>query len=310
MQLWKYVLRRTLAALPILFLVSVLVFAIIRLAPGDPIRIMVGIGSGVTEDTIKNIRAQWGLDDPLYVQYGKWLAHMVQGDFGQSISSQVPVSELLAARIPATLKLNIVGYLMAFAIALPIGIVSATRQYSAVDFFGTAFALFGISIPNFWLGLMLMYLFSLRLGWLPTSGTGTWAHYVLPGFTLGVGLAGGMVRMLRSSLLDVLRQDYVTVARAKGLAEVRVLMKHALKNALIPVVTLLGFYLAYILSGTILIETIFAWPGMGRLSIQALYGRDYPVVQAVVLVGAAMVVVANVVVDIVYAFLDPRIRYE
>ncbi|HIP99392.1 TPA: ABC transporter permease [Candidatus Bipolaricaulota bacterium] len=311
-----YVVRKVFASVPIVLGVTLIVFAILHLTPGDPIRIMLGFGGGgysggtTSSADVEALRAKWGLDQPFHVQYLKWLNNMFHGDMGISIRFRCPVWPLVRARLFPTISLSLVGYLIAFVIAFPIGILSALKRNSLLDYFGTGFSLFGMSMPSFWLGLMLILLISVRLRLLPTSGLESWKSYIMPGFTLGFGLAGGLTRMVRSSMLEVLRQDYITTARAKGLVEHLVIIKHALRNAFIPVLTILGFYLAYIFSGSILIETVFAWPGMGRLLVQALTTRDYPVVQAIVLLGAGTVVIANLVTDLLYGAVDPRIRYE
>ena len=312
----QYVIRKLLASILIVFGVTILVFLILHLTPGDPIRILLGFGgsgySGGSTSTsdIEMLRAKWGLDQPLHVQYFKWLGNILKGDMGQSIRFRCPVWPLVKARIIPTITLSLVGYLIAMLIAFPIGIISALRQNSPIDYIGMGLSLFGMSMPSFWLGLMLILLFAVHLRILPTSGMGAWYTYLLPGFTLGFGLAGGLTRMVRSSMLEELRQDYIVTARSKGQLEAMVIAKHALRNAFIPILTILGFYLAYILSGSVLVETIFAWPGMGRLVVQALTTRDYPVVQAVILLGALAVVSANLITDVLYGVVDPRIRYD
>lgn len=312
----QYTIRKLLAAIPIVFAITIIVFTILHMTPGDPIRILIGFGVGgyaggdVDDSMIEVLRAKWGLDQPLHIQYVKWLGNIVRGDMGNSIRFRSPVWPLIKARLLPTILLALVGYGIAILLAFPLGVISALRQNSIVDYFSTGFSLFGLSMPVFWLGLMLILLFSVRWGLLPTSGMNGWKTFVMPGFVLGFSLAGGLTRMIRSSLLEVLRQDYVNTARAKGLAERIVIVKHAFRNAAIPVVTIFGLNLAYILSGSVLIETVFAWPGLGRLVFQSLGNRDYPVVQAIVLLGAVVVIFANLTTDLVYGFIDPRIRYE
>ena len=312
----NYTIRKLLAAVPIILAITVVVFVILHMTPGDPIRILIGFGSGgysggdVNVSMVEQLRAKWGLDQPLHIQYFKWLGNILRGDMGNSIRFRSPVWPLIKARIMPTISLGLVGYGIAICLAFPLGTISALRQNSVVDYLSTGFSLFGMSMPNFWLGLMLILLFSVKWRLLPTSGMGDWRTFLMPGFVLGFGMAGALTRMIRSSLLEVLRQDYITTARSKGLAERKVLGKHALRNAAIPIVTIFGLYLAYLLSGSVLIETIFAWPGLGRLAYQSLGSRDYPVVQAIILIGAVAVVMANLLTDLVYGFIDPRIRYD
>jgi len=312
----QYTIRKVLAAIPIVLAVSLIVFVILHMTPGDPIRILIGFGSGgysggdIEASQMDVLRAKWGLDQPLHIQYLKWLGNILRGDMGNSIRFRSPVWPLIQARLMPTILLGLFAYAIAIAMAFPLGIISALRQNSVVDYSSTGFSLFGMSMPSFWLGLMLIFLLSLKWRLLPTSGMGGWKTFIMPGFVMGFGLAGGLTRMIRSSLLEVLRQDYITTARSKGLIERVVIVKHAFRNASIPIVTMFGFYLAYFLSGAVLTETIFAWPGLGRLAYQSLSSRDYPVVQAIVLIGAVCVVLANLITDLIYGFVDPRIRYD
>lgn len=312
----QYTIRKLLAAIPIMLAITVIVFVILHMTPGDPIRILIGFGTGgysggdVEASMLDQLRAKWGLDQPLHIQYFKWLGNILKGEMGNSIRFRSPVWPLIKARMWPTIVLGLVGYGVAMCLAFPLGIISALRQNSAIDYLSTGFSLFGMSMPSFWLGLMLILLFSVSWRLLPTSGMGDWKTFIMPGFVLGFGMAGSLTRMIRSSFLEVLRQDYVRTARSKGLLERSVLVKHALRNAAIPIVTIFGFYLAYLLSGSVLVETIFAWPGLGRLAYQSLANRDYPVVQAIILIGSGAVVMANLVTDLVYGFIDPRIRYD
>ena len=288
--------------------VSVIVFGVIRLAPGDPVMVVAGLDA--LPETVEAIRKEWGFDLPVYMQYFRWLGRAVRLDFGQSLMTREKVSEMIVARLPATIKLNLVAYALALAVSIPMGIYAALRQYSLLDHLGTVVALVGVSMPGFWLGLILILYFALYLGWFPVFGIGTWKHYVLPSVALGASQAAGLMRMTRSSVLEAMNQDYIRTARAKGLAERIVVFKHMLKNASLPIVTIMGMRLAYLLSGSFIIETIFAWPGIGRLAINCLYSRDYFVVQGTVLLTAVVIVFANLIVDVTYCFLDPRIRYQ
>lgn len=285
-----------------------IVFGVIRLAPGDPVLVVAGLDS--PPEVVESIRKEWGFDLPVYAQYFRWLVRAVRLDFGQSLMTREKVSEMIIARLPASIKLNLVAYALALAISIPMGIYSALKQYSLLDHLGTVVALVGVSMPGFWLGLILILYFALYLGWFPVFGVGTWKHYVLPSVALGASQAAGLMRMTRSSVLEAMNQDYIRTARAKGLAERVVIFKHMLKNASLPIVTIMGMRLAYLLSGSFIIETIFAWPGIGRLAINCLYSRDYFVVQGTVLLTAVMIVFANLIVDVTYCFLDPRIRYQ
>lgn len=308
MSMGAYIAKRVLVSVLLCLGVSMLVFLIVHMAPGDPVMMIAGLDT--PPEVVAAIRREWGFDQPVYVQYLRWLQRALRMDFGVSLASRERVSYMILSRLPNTVKLNLVSYALTLAIALPVGIYSALRQYTFFDHVGTVLTLLGLSMPGFWLGLMLIILFALNLGWLPVFGMGTWQHYILPSIALGVSQAAGIMRMTRSAMLEVLNQDYVRTARSKGLAERVVIYKHVLKNASIPIVTMMGFRFAYILSGSFIVEHIFAWPGVGRLAINSLYSRDYFVVQGVVLLTAVMVVTANLAVDVVYCWLDPRIRYD
>ena len=285
-----------------------LVFAIVRLIPGDPARLLAG--DFATEQIVSELRAKWRLDDPLPVQYAAYVGGLVRGDFGRSITTSTPILPELTERFLRTLELAVAGILVATVVGGVAGIVSAVRRSSLTDYLATALALAGISTPIFWSGLLLILLFSVRLEWLPAGGTGTLRHLVLPALSLGLFGAGVLARQTRSGMLEVLGQDFVRTARAKGLPERIVVVKHALKNALIPVVTVLGDQFGRLLGGAILTETVFAWPGMGRYLIESISQRDYPAVQGAILVFAAAVVIINLVVDLSYGMLDPRMRPE
>jgi peptide/nickel transport system permease protein/oligopeptide transport system permease protein len=284
------------------------VFAIVRLIPGDPARLLAG--DFATEQIVDELRAKWRLDDPLPMQYAVYVGALVRGDFGRSITTSTPILPELTERFLRTLELALAAIVVAAAIGGAAGIVSAVRRSSLTDYAATALALTGISTPIFWSGLLLILLFSVRLEWLPAGGTGTVRHLVLPAVSLGLFGAGVLARQTRSGMLEVLGQDFVRTARAKGLPERVVVVKHALKNALIPVVTVLGDQFGRLLGGAILTETVFAWPGLGRYLIESISQRDYPAVQGAILLFAAAVVIVNLLVDLSYGMLDPRVRPE
>jgi peptide/nickel transport system permease protein len=310
MGLGVYTLKRLLASIPVLFIVTLTVFAVLHMAPGDPALIMAG-PQDATPEVLAQIRKDWGLNDPLPVQYLHWVGRMAHGDFGSSMAyNKMPIIDLLKVSVPKTLNLNLAVIGFGLLVAIPAGVIAATHQYSLLDNVVSFFSLLGISMPNFWLALMMMILFSATLHWLPLAGATTWKHYIMPTIALGSSFAGGMAQIIRSSVLEALSNDYVRTARAKGLAERAVLFKHVLKNAAIPIVTYLGFRFAFLMSGLVVVETVFAWPGMGRLAAEALFRRDYFVVQATVLIGAVTVIAANIIVDLLYGALDPRIRYQ
>ncbi|MCL0057593.1 ABC transporter permease [Dehalococcoidales bacterium] len=304
----QYIIRRLLITLLVLFGVTIITFAMVRLIPGDPAIVMAG--QGATKEQIELIRERLGLDKHPVEQYFIFVGNLLQGDMGVSIRTGLPVTEEIMHRLPYTLLLTAAAMLIATVLGMVAGIVAGTKQNSIVDYLTTTVALFGLSMPVFWLGLMLMLLFSIKLGWLPATGADSLKHLILPAFTLGVASTAIVARMTRSSMLEVMRLDYVRTARAKGLTEKLVILRHALKNALIPVVTVIGLQMGFLLGGAVLTEIVFAWPGIGRLLVEAILARDYPVVQGVVLVIAAMFILVNLVVDIIYVYLDPRIRYQ
>lgn len=306
--MYQYVIRRLLLTIPVVIGVSIIVFGIIRLLPGDPAQALAGVQA--TPEYVEQVRERYGLDEPVHVQYWSFVTSLVQGDLGQSTFSKRPVTTELSERFPRTFLLASVALFIATVVGVSAGIISATRRNSIFDNVSMFVALVGVAAPVFWLALMLQLLFSVQLGWLPATGMGSVAHLVLPSITLGMASAALMARITRSSMLDVLRQDFITTARAKGLAERVVIYKHALKNALIPVVTVLGLQFGILLGGAVLTETVFAWPGVGRLLVDSILRRDYPVVQGTVMLLAFLFVIINLVVDIIYAFLDPRIHYQ
>ncbi len=304
----SYIVRRLLLAIPVLFGVVTLVFLSLRLMPGDPALIMAG--EAAPQEVVERIRQQLGLDRPIIVQYGIYMARLFQGDLGESVRTRRTVSREIGVRFPATLELASASMVIAIVFGLFAGLVSATRQYSLVDYGTMVGALLGISIPVFWFGLMAMWVFSVQLGWFPVGGRGTLRHLVLPAITLGAMSTGMIARMTRSSMLEVMRQDYVRTARAKGLKESVVNVRHAMRNALIPVITVAGLQFGMLLGGSVLTETVFTWPGVGRLMIDSINNRDYPVVQGAVLLIALVFTAVNLLVDITYSVVDPRIRYD
>lgn len=301
----EYVTRRLLGSLLVIFGVSVVTFCLTFLS-GDPAELM--LPPGATPEQMAQFRAAWGFDQPLYLQYGRFLSRAVQGDFGVSLRHGEPALPLIAERLPATLQLTLTAMLLAIIVALPLSILSATHRGGVVDLGAMAVALVGQAVPNFWLATMFILLFAVSLGWLPTSGRGTWQHIVLPAAAIAINLLALLTRLGRSAMLEVLAEDYVRTARAKGVSEWLVLTRHALRNALIPLVTVVGLQFGYILGGAVVVETVFTYPGVGLFTIQAIQNRDYPVVQAAVFILATAVVLINLAVDLLYGSLDPRIR--
>jgi peptide/nickel transport system permease protein len=330
------ILERILTVIPIMLGVAIIVFLFMRLTPGDPVDIMMGAGGAVSVGEMEQLRSEFHLDEPLHVQLWLFLRDAVQGDLGYSYIQKRPVTELIAERLPATIELALGALFFALLVAIPIGIYSAVRQYSAVDRLGMAGAFLGISMPAFWLGIILILIFSVRLQWLPVQGRITYGievqditglyvvdsiltgnmealvssikHLILPSVALGAAVAAIVARVLRSSMVETLRQDYVTLARAKGQKESLVVMKHALRNALIPTVTVVGLQVGVLLGGNMIIETVFSWPGLGRLVVDAIFKRDFPLVQGAVMVYAFTFVIANLIVDILYHYLNPKIE--
>jgi ABC-type dipeptide/oligopeptide/nickel transport system permease component len=300
-----FLFRRLLQSLVVLLGVSFVVFFILHLT-GDPALVL--LPPEATAEDIRRFREAMGFNDPFLVQYGRFLAGALRGDFGQSIRHGEPAFELVMERMPATFQLSGAALLIALCLAVPAGIVSAVRRNSVIDYFSTVVALLGQSMPTFWLGIMLILLFSVQFNVLPSSGRGGIEHLVLPAITLGLFTTARIARLTRSGMLEVLNQDYIRTARAKGMSNPPVVWKHALKNAAIPIVTIIGIELGTLLGGSVITETIFAWPGVGRLSVQAIYNRDYPVVQAAVFLLATTFVLVNLFVDVIYTYLDPRIR--
>ncbi len=303
----KYIFRRIILLIPILLGVTVIVFGIMFMTPGDPAILM--LGENAPQAELEALRERLGLDQPAYVQYGLWLGRAVQLDFGRSIRSGRPVTREISARLPATLELALLATLLAIAVGVPLGVLSATRPNTAVDHAATVAAFGGLAMPVFWQGLILILLFALVLGWLPPSGRlGGWQYYVLPTITLGTSAIAAITRMTRATMLETLSQDYVRTARSKGLPERSIVYRHALRNALIPVVTVIGLQFGQLLSGAVITETIFSWPGIGRLAVDSIRAKDFPTVQGAVMVFAVMYAVVNLFTDVLYAYLDPRLK--
>jgi peptide/nickel transport system permease protein len=304
----SFLVRRILLTIPVLLGVATLVFSLIHLIPGDPVQSM--LGDGASPESVNELRSRLGLDRPLYVQYMSFLNGVAHGNLGTSLRTSEPVTAAIADRLPATFELAAAAMLVAVVIAIPLGVIAAVGAGTFVDHIATTLALIGISMPNFWLGPLLAIVFAVELGWLPVSGRGTLAQLVLPAVTLGAPLAAVLARMTRASVIDELRELYVMAARARGVSRVRAVLKHAFRNSLIPIVTVLGLQLGAVLTGAVITETIFAWPGVGRLLIQSIGFRDYPLVQGCILLIALTYVSMNLLTDLAYGFLDPRIRYE
>ena len=310
--LTSYIIRKVLIAIPVLIAVVTLVFLAIRLTPGDPVRHM--LPPDASEADVTQMRKHLGLDQPLLQQYFRYWERMLHGDLGNSLRTRRPVWDELASRMPYTAELALVAVILSALIGVPIGVYSAIRQNTLFDGVMRVAAFIGVSFPSFWLGMMFILLFALKLGWFPASGRAgpIWTlvgfrSILLPALTLAIGSAASISRMTRSSMLEVIRQDYITVAKAKGLRESRVHWKHSLKNALIPVVTLLGIQFGFLLGGAVISETIFAWPGLGQLAVKAIMFRDYPLIQGVVFFFATSVVLVNLLIDLTYVFIDPRV---
>jgi ABC-type dipeptide/oligopeptide/nickel transport system permease component len=304
----QYILKRLTMLVPVLLGVTVVSFSLLQIVPGDPAVILAG--EDANPEFIEAVRKEYGFDQPVYIQYFRFISHAVQGDFGISIRNREPVINLLMQRFAFTVQLSFLSILIAASIGLIAGVISATRQYSVFDNFSMMGALFGISMPIFWLGLLLMLVFSVNLRWFPAGGSGELRHLILPAIALGAASAAVIARMTRASMLEVVRQDYIRTARANGLREWVVIYKHALKNAMIPVITVFGLEFGYMLGGAVLTETVFSLPGVGRLMVEGIFQRDYPVVQGSMLLVATTFVLVNLLTDVAYAFFDPKIRYE
>ena len=303
-----YLIRRLAGIVPVILVVSVLVFAFVHLLPGDPARVIAGPEASAAD--VANIRQGMGLDRPLWEQYARFLGRAVSGDFGQSLKTKHTVIEEIGVRLMPTVWLTFFAMLWSTVVGLLIGVLSAVKRGRWQDYSGMVLAVSGISFPPFWLGLLLIDLMSVQLGWLPTGGYGTWQHFVMPSFTLGLGVAAVIARFTRSSFIEIMREDYVRTARAKGVRERLVIWKHALRNALIPVITMVGLQFGFLLGGSIVVETVFSWPGLGRLLVDSVSYRDYPVIQAEILLFSLEFILINLIVDLLYALANPEIRYK
>lgn len=303
----RFLIRRVLRAVFVLAGITTIVFMVLRLS-GDPVALMLPPDATVAE--IEAFRRELGLDQPLWVQYTRFVAAVVRGDFGESLRHRLPALFLIRLHLPATIELAMLSFIIAVSAAVPAGILAAVRRNTAFDHLTMTLALIGQSAPTFWIGIMLILIFAVSLRWLPIGGRGSVAHLILPAVTLALYAMASIARLTRSAMLETLTRPYITTARSKGLAERLVVWRHALKNAAVPVVTMMGIQLGLLLGGAVVTETVFSWPGIGRLAVSAIYNRDYAVVQAVVFTGALFFLVVNLAVDLLYALLDPRIRYQ
>lgn len=306
--MWKYIFKRVLMMIPVIIGLSLLVFLVLKMTPGDPARVVAG--AEADEATVEQIREDLGLNKPVLQQYLDYMLGLLHRDMGNSYTTGKPVIDEIRARMPTTFILAFAGVAVAVVIGIPLGIISATKQYSILDYISTLLALGGVAMPNFWLGLMLILLFSLKLGWLPSGDAVSWQGYVLPAITMGVGATANFMRTTRSSMLEVIRQDYIRTARSKGAGEQRVVLGHALRNALIPVITVIGLQIGTLLGGAVVNETVFSLPGLGTLMISAINQKNEPVVLGCLITFAIVFSLVNLFVDILYAFIDPRIKSQ
>jgi len=304
----KFIAKRLVLMVPVIILMTIIVFSIFYFAPGDPVSRIAG--PNVTPEVYESIRQKYGLDQPFFVQYLRFVKSVLKGDLGISILQDRPVIEMIRERLPVTLQIGLLGFVITFIIAIPAGVAAAVKQNTIVDYLCMSGTLVGTAIPTFWLGMLLLYVFAYKLRWFPISGDGTIRQLFLPGLAIGLTNAAITARMVRSSMLDVLRQDYIRTARSKGLYEKVVIYRHALKNALIPVITIMGLRLGWIIGGSVALEIIFSIPGLGRLMVDSILSRDYPVVQGAMIILTSSIILANILADILYAIVDPRIRYS
>jgi len=303
----RYTFKRILLLIPVLLGVTFIIFVLLSVAPGDPTRVI--LGEGATQENVDALREQMGLDDPLIIRAGRFIVGFVtKGDLGRSYTTKEPVRDLISQRFPNTVKLAICSVLVSVTFGLLFGIISAVKPYSAIDNVSMSLALVGVSMPRFWQGLLCILLFSVKLSWLPSSGLSSFRHMILPAFTVGISSMAELARMTRSSMLEVIGQDYITSARAKGLKEYVVIIRHALKNALIPIITIVGLNFGTLLGGAVVVESIFSIPGVGKLMLDAIKARNYPVIQGGVLYIAFAFCIVNLIVDILYTFVDPRVK--
>ena len=309
----KYIIRRLAMLVIVVIGVTLVTFTMIHLAPGDPAELMAIARYGLenlSEEDIERIRVAEGLDAPIFIQYLRWLGHTVTGDLGRSLVTADPVQEEILLKLPATFQLALAALVVSLLVAVPAGIISAVKQHSPLDYLTMTGALLGVSMPNFCLGLLLILFFAVKLGWFPVYGYGGLSHMILPAITLGTGMAAITTRLTRSSMLNVLRQDYITAARSKGLSEGQLIFSHALKNSFIPVITIVGLQIGHLLEGTVIVESIFARPGQVQLLVDTIFDRDFSIIQGCALLFAVLFVLINLLVDISYVYLDPQIRYE
>lgn len=306
----SYILKRLAQAIPVVLGVILVSFVVIKATPGDPILIMVGIDPSASPDTIVNLRRAYGLDDPIPIQYLNYLSRIMRGDFGYDILTGRPVFVEILEAYPRTILLTMTSLAIAVTVGIPLGVIAAAKQYTVKDDVVSVASLAAASVPDFWLGMLLILVFSFYLGLTPVAGYGFDLHLILPSITLGMAMAGVLARITRSTMLEVVRQDFITAARARGLRERTVLMRHALKNTLLPITTVVGIQFGRLLSGAFFVEWIFAWPGIGMLAARAILQRNYPLIQGSVLLVAATFVLINLMVDIMYAYIDPRVQYE
>lgn len=304
----RYFVRRILETIPLMLIISIFVFMFIHLLPGDPAKTLAGVEATVEE--VEAIREEWGLNDPLIVQYGNYMKDLLRGDMGRSLKSSTPVTELILSRFQYTIQLVLAGVLWAPALGIFIGVMCAIKRGKAFDLGGMLFAIAGLSAPGFWVGLMLIQVFAVNLGWLPSGGLDSWKSLVLPSIVMGLGIMAVLARYSRSSMLETLREDYVRTARAKGQKESVVMFRHAFKNSLIQVVTILGLQIGGLLSGSVITETIFSIPGMGRLLVDSIAYRDYPAIQGLLMIFSLQYVLINLFVDLLYGVINPKIRYD
>ena len=306
--MFRFIIKRLLEIIPILLIVSILIFLFVHMIPGDPARLVAGEDATLAD--VEMVRKELGLDKPIVEQYVTYMKNLFKGDMGNSLKTNRPVSEEIGERFMPTFWLTVWSMAWAVVVGLVIGVISATKRNKWQDYLGMFGAVSGLSLPSFWLGLMLIQLFAVTLGWLPTGGMESWKSYILPAFTLGTGVAAVVARFTRSSLMDVLKEDYIRTGRSKGLSERNVTWGHGLRNAMIPVVTMTGLQFGFLLGGSVVIETVFSWPGLGKLLIDSVAYRDYPVIQAEMMIFALEFIVINLIVDLLYGILNPQIRYE
>lgn len=302
-----YLIKRLLFAIPVLLVTAILVFSALHLAGGDPVMLLVP--ANAPQETREAVRAKLGLDQPLPIQFVKYMSNVLQGDLGRSILSRREVSDLIVEKLPVTFELGVAAFTLAYLLAIPMGIYAALNRNKVGDWLTMLLALLGVSMAGFWLGLMLMYLFAAQLKWLPPTGHGSFKYLILPALALGLPRVGRIARITRSSLLEVINEDYIRTARAKGLAARAVVIVHALKNALIPIISLMGLDLGYIVGGAVVIEAVFARPGIGDMMLRAIYSRDFPVLQGCMFILAIAIILSNIFADLTYVFVDPRIRH-